>query len=328
MKNIRIFGFILFLFLISVCNAKAENKVLIIAGAGGTAEFDSLFFQQALELQQLLITNYGYGSEDITVFVADSPDSARQQFPQSTALNVQNYFKSATSELTAQDDFFCFLIGHGSYDNEWGKFNLPGNDLRDFDYSRLLDGIHVNKILFINMASASGTFIDKISKKDRIVITATRNGFEKNATEFANQFLETLRNSKSSDLNKDGQLSATELFVATRDRVVKYYDVNKQLRPEHPLIEDDGDGFGTEMPDLQEGDGIIAGEIYIAQRKSTQKKIDSSSMQPVTASDMKRENILARIKALKKKKTVMNEDDYYDELENLMVKLAKLSQQK
>lgn len=305
----------------------ASNKVLIIAGAGGLDNFKSQFYNQATELQRLLIDNYGYSQADIQVFVANNPDSIEVKYPESTAQNITAYFDEKAREFTAASTFFCFLIGHGSYDNEWGKFNLVGTDLRDIDYSQLLSQLKSRKILFVNMASASGPFLDKISRKNRVVITATRDGFEKNATQFAEQFLSTLSNSENSDLNKDGRISATELFISTRDRVVGYYDSKKQLRPEHPVLDDNGDGFGTEMPDLLEGDGMLANDIILNQVIDEK----AASLNPVSTNavdDIRKQNILIMIKALQKKKNTLDVDDYYDELEKLMIELAKITQEK
>ncbi len=302
-----------------------NNEVLIIGGHGGLEHFQNQFYRQVKELRQILLNDYGYEETDIQVFVGQNPDSAAVKFPLSTAKNINQYFADMAGRISSRDLFFCFLIGHGSYDNEWAKFNIVGNDLRDFDFSRLLSKIPVQKLCFINMSSASGPFIDKISNANRIVITATRNGFEKNATQFSTQFLNTLNNPETSDLNKDGLLSATEIFIATRDRVVKYYDSKNLLRPEHPLLDDDGDGYGTEMPDLLEGDGMFASEVYIHQTRA----VNTASVKSETANSImehKKQRILSQIKELKKKKISFGEDAYYDELEKLMIELAKVNQ--
>ncbi|MCA9733196.1 hypothetical protein KC799_13755, partial [candidate division KSB1 bacterium] len=194
MSFIRYFIALLTFLLFTAASLVAQNKVLIIAGAGGTPEFENMFYQQAVGLHDLLIESFGYESKDIVVLVADTPDSIEQIYAKATAKNIRNYFVNDASGMSSQSNLFCFFIGHDSYDNEWGKFNISGKDLRDFDYSQLLNSVPFNKLLFINMASASGTFIDKLSKENRVIITATRDGFEKNATQFASQFLETLSN--------------------------------------------------------------------------------------------------------------------------------------
>ena len=303
-----------------------ENKVLIIAGHGGLEKFQKTFYHQAKDLRQILIDEFDYTAQDIQVFVAANPDSAPIEFPQCTAANIRKYFQEKGRKLSPENTLFCFLIGHGSYDNEWGKFNIVGKDLRDFDYALLLNKLKTRRVCFVNMASSSGPFIDKLSKKNRIILTATRNGFEKNATQFTAQFLDVLSATDATDLNKDGLISVAEIFIATRDRVVKFYDSKKQLRPEHPLLDDDGDGFGTEMPDLLEGDGLLAGEIYLNQRHAQSLHESDQEKVAQTPADRQKSKILAQIKALKKKKSTFAEDDYYDALEKLMIALASVNQ--
>ena len=59
------------------------------------------------------------------------------------------------------------------------------------------------RIVVFNMASASGEFVKSLSAKGRIVVTATRNGQETNATRFAG-FLITALNATDGDTDQDG----------------------------------------------------------------------------------------------------------------------------
>ncbi len=57
--------------------------------------------------------------------------------------------------------FVVVLIGHGSFDGENYRFNLPGDDLTDTDLARLFDELPAQDQLIINATSASGAVIER-----------------------------------------------------------------------------------------------------------------------------------------------------------------------
>ena len=298
--------------------ASARKYVVIIAGAGGLETYQKQFQEQGNLLRDLLISRYGYGEEDVVLLTEFGTDDNV-----STQENIRRLFRRLQSRITSRDDLIVFLIGHGSFDGDWSRFNLPGPDLRDIDFAALLDLLPVRRVVFVNFASASGPFVETLSRKNRILITATRNGIEKNATHFAEFFLQALQNPEKADFNKDGRLSVHEAFVAARDQLIRYYEEKRRLRPEHPLLEDNGDGKGSEIPDLFQGDGLLASRYYIKQfepetvtQKETQKL------------DARQKAILEKVHALQARKSQMSEEMYYRQFEKLMIELARLNAQK
>ncbi|MFQ5639727.1 MAG: hypothetical protein ACE5IR_17215, partial [bacterium] len=153
------------------------------------------------------------------------------------------------------------------------------------------------------------------------------NGFERNATRFAEHFLNALEQNFEADLNKDGELSVTEAFIFARDNLVRDYDEKKQLRPEHPLLDDNGDGEGTETPDLLAGDGVVAARFLFKQEKATGQVQQAPGAEKVTLSKAQ-QKILAQVRKLQERKDTMPEDEYYKEFEKLMIQLAKLKEKK
>ena len=101
---------------------------------------------------------------------------------------MKRTFATLKSQLDANNVLFVFLIGHGSFDGKESKFNLVGPDLSASEYNALLSSLPTRRVVVFNMASASGEFIKSLAAKGRIVITATRNGQETNATRFAGFF--------------------------------------------------------------------------------------------------------------------------------------------
>ncbi len=302
-----------------VSDASASKHVVILAGAGGIERFQKQFQDQANTLKALLISQYGYRERDISLLAEGLP--AGQAI---TAENIRSLFRDLRSRLTGNDALWVFLIGHGSFDGQWAKFNIIGPDLRDVDFANLVDQLPCQRIIFINTTSASGPFLIPMSAKDRVIITATRNGIERNATHFAEYFLQALQNKQHADLNKDGQLSITEAFVYARDQLVRYYEENRQLRPEHPLLDDNGDGEGTETPDLFSGDGSLANRITFEQQlQPATPRLASGGKQSLSS---RQKEILKKVQALQAQKNDLPEEVYYQKFEKLMLELAKLNQ--
>jgi hypothetical protein len=71
--------------------------------------------------------------------------------------------------------------------------------------------------LVVNMTSASGGSRASLEKANRVVITATKSGNEKNATVFARFWVEALRD-PSADTDKNETVSALEAFTYAEPR--------------------------------------------------------------------------------------------------------------
>lgn len=318
-------GCLLLLSLALATSAHADKKALIIAGTGGNENFIRKFAEQAKAVDQALRNRYGYQASDVVLLLEAASDSNGTRRGNSGDA-IRASFRALASDLRAGDVLFVFLIGHGTFDGRWAKFNIDGPDLRDIDYANLLDQLPTPNIVFINMSSASGPFLEKLSRKDRVIITATRSGIERNATRFAEHFLSALQNDAEADLNKDGELSVTEAFIYARDNLVRDYADKGQLRPEHPLLDDTGSGEGTETPDLLSGDGGIASRLLFKKDSGAMLTQGEGSKggQPVDSPEKKR--LLQAVQALQARKSSMTEDEYYRQFEKIMLELARLNQ--
>lgn len=307
---------------------RADKKVVILSGSGGQDEFVQKFSEQAETLRNLLVSRFRFSDSDIFMLMEAKADS-QGAYAANDARSIRRTFQALKKTLQRRDALFVFLIGHGTFDGEWAKLNIAGKDLRDIDFANLVDQLPTKSILFVNMASASGPFLEKLSREGRVVITATRNGVERNATRFAVHFLSALEQDGEADLNKDGDLSVSEAFIYARDNLIRDYDEKKQLRPEHPLLDDNGDGEGTETPDLLSGDGVLASRFILKQERggsdTAASRRSAGKGMPQSAAQRR---LLAKVRALQAKKDEMQEEAYYKEFEKLMLELARLKQRK
>lgn len=283
------------------------NKfAVIINGAGGEAAYAKQFEEWTTQLGSVLSERYGFDTKRVRV-----PAPA-------TAEEVKRTFASLKTELDANNVLFVFLIGHGSFDGKEAKFNLVGPDLSAADYNALLTSLPTRRVVVFNMASASGEFIKSLTAKGRIVITATRNGQETNATRFAG-FLISALNASDSDTDQDGHTSVLEAFVYANRLTGDFYKRAGRLATEHAIFDDNGDGVGHEK--VEAGEGLLARATYL-----DSLSVDEAAATAVTGRLMKeRTRLEGEIEQLIARKGSLPEAEYEATLERLFIELAKVN---
>jgi hypothetical protein len=284
----------------------ANKSAVIIVGAGGEPEYAKQFETWTGELRTALSDRFGFDMKNLTVL------------SNAKATDVRDTFTQLKSKLEPNNILFVFLIGHGSFDGKEPKFNLVGPDLAASEYNALLTSLPTKRVVLFNMASSSGEFVKSLSAKGRIVITATRNGQESNATRFAGFFIAALK-ATDADTDQDGHISVLETFVYANRLTADFYTRAGRLATEHALLEDNGDGVGREKP--ESGEGLLARATYL-----DSLSIDEAAASAATGKLLKeRTRLEGEIEQLIARKGNMAEAEYETTLERLFIELAKVN---
>ncbi|MGA2864341.1 MAG: hypothetical protein ABSF95_07620 [Verrucomicrobiota bacterium] len=217
------------------------------------------------------------------------------------------------------------LIGHGTFDGQQAKFNLRGPDVSAAELALWLRPFR-RPLVVINTASCGAPFLNLLSATNRVIITATRSGYEQNFARFGGYFAEALTN-PAADLDKDGQVSLLEAFLTASHQASEFYKVQGRLVTEHALLDDNGDGLGTpadwfrglravKRPKDNAGlDGLLAQQFCL---------VPSASERKLTHEQRARRDALERAVFLhREKKGQVNEEQYYRQLEKLLLDLAR-----
>jgi len=315
--NKWVMSFVVLLLLAGVVCAQTTKKkspvdpnkfAVIINGAGGEPEYAKQFEQWSKELGSVLSERFGFDNKQIRALTEK----------QATAEEVKRTFASLKLQLDANNLLFVFLIGHGSFDGKESKFNLIGPDLPASEYNVLLSALPTRRIVVFNMASASGEFIKSLAAKGRIVITATRNGQETNATRFTG-FLIAALNANDGDTDQDGHTSVLEAFVYATRLTDDFYKRAGRLASEHAMIDDNGDGVGHEK--VEAGEGLLARATYL-----DSLSVDEAAASAATGKLLKeRTRLEGEIEQLIARKQSMPENEYEANLERLFIELAKVN---
>src|SRR6202142_3791274 len=129
--------------------AQAAPYYVTVAGLGGEPDYEQRFTALAKDLDKL----FKASANDAHVYTFTGSDS--------TKVKRTDTLAQIAREAKPDDEFTLILIGHGSYDGEVYKFNLPGPDISGEDLAILCDRIPAKRQLIVNTTSASGGSIGR-----------------------------------------------------------------------------------------------------------------------------------------------------------------------
>lgn len=227
---------------------------------------------------------------------------------------------------SAPQSVWLVLIGHGTFDGRKAKFNLRGPDVSTEELAEWLKPLTM-PLAIINCASSSGPFINALSGPNRVVVTSTKSGYEQNYSRFG-EYISTAIGDENADLDKDGQTSLLEAYLAASASVRDFYKQESRLATEHALIDDNGDALGTPADWFQGFRAVRMareGALPDGNRANQFVLIRSGQEEDLSAeARTRRDELELEIAELRSRKTRLSEEDYYRELEPLLLELARL----
>lgn len=291
----------------------AERFALVITGASGGPQYAEKYDAWRSAFVQALQGPLGLAEENVLVLAEEESSGTEKATRDNVRLAVADLVRRAGRD----DVVLVTLIGHGSgVDADEAKFNLVGPDLTAREWADLLKPIQ-SRLVFINTASGSFAFVEALSARNRIVITANDTAAQQFETVFP-EFIVTALRSEDADLDKNGRVSVWEAFNWISARVKSWYDQRGQLATERALLDDDGDGVGR-LSEENGPDGLLAKVTYLA----ADERIDDSGDPERTALLRRRAELNVRIEELRARKPAMSPEEYENALEELLLELAR-----
>ncbi len=235
-------------------NAVSTKRALILCGLSGDAAHHKLFAETAGKLHEGLTKRFGFGESDVQVLFGDEPQDADTEIIKTAGRATREGLENSVTELRAKlqpnDALWVIVVGHSHYDGKHSWLNLPGPDIHQLDFAKLFADIKAAQQVFVITTPTSGFSIKPLSAKGRVVITATETDWETNETEFPHEFARVLSappEAKDFDIDGDGTTSVFDLYVTVVRNLAQSYLEREFLATEHPLLDDNGDGRGTEV---------------------------------------------------------------------------------
>lgn len=301
----------------------AQNVHLaVIVGLAGDPEHGELFQKWGSSLVEAGTKRYGIARDRI-VYLVDKPEDGSSANGASTRDGIGKAFESIAQKAASDDVVFVILIGHGTFDGRAAKFNLPGPDMTPADFEPLLKKLEPRRVVLVNTASASGPFIEALSRPGRTIVTATRNGAERFATLFGGFFVDALT-AEEADADKNKRVSVLEAFNYARGEVVKAYEREGIMLTEHALLDDTGDKEGTAQPAADAKEGRVAALLSLGSVGSGEPLPDDPKLRALYE---ERRALERRVESLRLLKDSMDPQKYSSELEKAVTELALKSRQ-
>lgn len=328
---------------------EVEVEVVIVVGAGGTEEYATQFGHWAERWQAVAnsaaanVTLVGPhpNDSDAPERAVPEPESAPPESappesaqpenapPESTKPADRERLLESLGRLKSAESgspLWLVLIGHGTFQQGQAKFNLRGPDVSAEELAGALGGA-ARPLVIINSASASGPFLAALTGENRVVVTATRSGDEQNFARFGD-YLSRAIGDLSTDLDHDASVSILEAFLAASHQTRQFYEREGRLATEHALIDDNGDAQGTSA-DFFRGIRIVGAPEGKAQPDG---ELAAGVSLLATPEEMalppeQRQRIAEiehSVRDLRARKSELETEEYFSELERLMVEMAEL----
>ena len=299
--------------------ATLPPDAVIIIGAPGEPAYAEAFGRQ-LESWKTAFARAGEGR--VTIIGQEggpeNPEGASDLQRVQTAL--------AEAAAVADRELWIVLIGHGTFDGKDARFNLRGPDLSADDFVAWTKPVKRPSAIVVASAS-SAPFLARLSAPDRVVVVATRSGYEQNYVRFGGYLAEAIADPQG-DLDRDGQTSLLEAFLSASHRTAEFYKNERRLATEHALLDDNGDGLGTPADwfrgarAIKKPDGGKTLDGTRARQWHLVKNAEEASWTPERRA--RRDALELQIEALRETKPTLPEADYWKLLETLLLELAQL----
>lgn len=335
---------LLMLAIVFLCPAqvKAQQRhILVVVGAAGEDAYGQEFQAWA---QRWKTAAASAGNSCTVVGAADlqtpdqdpnhpeSNDSKKINPPaNSDRIQLQQAIENWHQDSTEDKQLWLVLIGHGTFDQKTAKFNLVGEDISAKELKAWLASSTDRRTktidqVIINCASSSGPFLNELAARNRVIVTSTESGVQFNFARFGD-YLSRQIERHDIDLDKDNRTSLLELILAASNETQQFYKSENRLATESATLEDNADGLGTPLVWFEgiravksakdhQTDGLRANQVFFSPPTTPDGLTDQQRQQ--------RDQLEIALEELRRLKSQMPEELYFQRLEALSLELARL----
>jgi hypothetical protein len=284
-----------FTFLLTPLMVVAETHALLIQGLGGEA-----WYQRQFDEQVELIGESLKGVIDEAHLTILDVSAARREA-------VVEWFDTVATGSVETDSVLIIMVGHGTFDGQEYKFNISGPDLTSGDIRENLDRLAVQGKVLLNTSSSSGALLELLSGESTTLLTATKNGNERNATRFGRFFARALGDT-GADLDKNQKISLQEAFDHAERATSDFYDEEGLLATEHAQL---SDSSGAQL----------AARMTLANLGGAESLQHSPELTQLIE---ERDQIDREVESLRLQRIGMSDEDYQFVFQSLMLELISV----
>lgn len=230
------------------------KRAIILCGLSGDADHHVLFSKTVANLHEGLCKNLGFAPSDVLVLFGDKPEASDVEVIKSAQRATREELEKSVADVRARlqsdETLWVIVLGHAHYDGKYAWLNLPGPDIQQYEFAKLFHGVPATQQVFWMTTPASGQYVKPLSAKGRVVISATDVDWETNETEFPQELAKVFISppaDKEIDVDQNGVITLLDIYLKVTQNLAQAYLDRELLATEHPLLDDNGDGRGTEI---------------------------------------------------------------------------------
>jgi DNA-binding transcriptional MerR regulator len=298
-----------------------RSELLLVVGAAGQEDYGRDFgiwadrWQQAAE----------QGGAAVTVIGRSAAAGGEATVTDRDAILAAITRNAGTASA---EPLWIVFLGHGTFDQRESRWNLRGPDLSASELAEACQSLQ-RPLVAVICASCSAPFLNALSGPGRCIVTATKDGNQLQYSRFGD-FMSTAIAGLEADIDRDGQTSLLEAWLYAARRTAQFYTTEGRLATEHSLLDDNGDQQGVRSeifhglkPSAQIKadkpiDGQRAGNVWLV--------LSPQERQLSREQRQQRDQLEAELEQLKQKKDQQSETEYLQQLEAILLQLARLYQ--
>jgi hypothetical protein len=218
-------------------------------GLAGDSQHEATFRKVTVAWRDWLTGPLKFPAAGVRILFGDKGDADLGAGP-ATSKAIAEDVATIRRTLAPEGRLWVFFLGHANEREGHAFMHLSGPDLSDDEVGALFGGLSCREQVFWMTTPGAGWFLNGLSAKGRIVITATTRDQEFNETEFPHALVDVSNMPLAElDADKDGKVSIWELFIRTCATVESRFESDMRTPTEHAWLDDDGDKQGSERPE-------------------------------------------------------------------------------
>jgi hypothetical protein len=257
------------------------RRAFFICGLPGDDEHRELFADSLELLYAGLTEHHGFVPGNVQVLWGDEATESdgpavRSSRGPTTRETLTAAAQSLREALAPDDTLWVFVLGHTHFDGRYSWLNIAGDDMQQLEFGQLFEGLPAREQVFFITTACSGFYLKPLAAPGRVVISATEPDLEVNESLFPHKLAAALGNPppyEELEADKDGRLTLFDAYLWITRQIAQEYVTGELLATEHALIDDNGDGRGTEVQ-IDYLPEELGGRLRAGQEPPTQPKGD------------------------------------------------------
>lgn len=218
-----------------------QPKVWVFIGIPGNKEYTDNFKNNTARLVKAFDNQFDLPKSNITVLFGKGKETAYK------ACNRENMiaeFDKIRRFSQTGAPLWVIFAGHANSTKKGVNFNIAGKDLNMNEIAAELKNCGKSPVGLFMALPAANRFLKPLAAKNRLVVSAVTEEDEDNQPHYFSALVESFEKTDN-DVNRDGYLSALEVFNGAKAQVEDYFVAEGMLQSEQSIADGNGNGKGA-----------------------------------------------------------------------------------